>query len=710
MPRFNPLIGFLRPQCPNPAIAVASGGNLTAGSLWLGIVRQNRIGFDIASPLQQITWTTGQKVVITLPSTLRVNDSEDVHRIWILAGTTSTVGQSSPLTCWRGYTLTEIGSTGYFNEVRSSLPATIELTENAHLQIGAVAANPAALLTIAALKDGMQRFVTSLNKLFYYDPLSTRTVDNNTVLSAGANPGQWLQWPLSQLFSLGSITDTTGINGANRDSRAVVDADILLPPPRYKMDGTNSPWVQYTLFNGTTESGTPIDAGTRLVIDILQSGLPKSQLFSDRVIVKVLGVSRFSDGSLSTAGITTGAELTYQYGQPLYALEQDLQPGYGLTIAIALRVNAFELDGDVQNGLISVKPYFSKISSNPNPAQQITGDVILAVGDRRRVYPKRGAIARIGSGSVTMNYRVSANKAAFDFVIPSTGVTGQKITINDNADIFWRGTAALLSSERQRAIVGLGTGRSNPSPWSAYTAYGATDSADVTIVYPTAIRADYPDVAIANAGSAQGAEFNAPLLVLYVQRQSDGQIREFANNATLVTASQTFNVSNFAAGTVIGSLPTTANDFGCWAAANAPSTAIVSGGGSIGAASYRFAYAFRYTGGTLTDIDHGVANGNLAEAAASYGEMSTQITTLQTTVNNWVSATPITLSALRSLSRPIPTGKAYFLTDSSIRRVVWWDDTLTGSEDGSGVFKLTSDSSTSFGRFVIDISTIPGVY
>lgn len=633
MTRFNSTYGFLRPQCPSPTIAAASGGNLSAGSLWFGIVRQNRIGFDIPSTLQQVTWTNGQKIVITLPSPLRVNDSEDVQRIWVIAAATNTPAQTQAIACWRGYQLVSVGG-GYYAESRNSLPATIELTESAQIALGAVSANPTALTGLTDLKDGHLRFVTSLNKTFLYDPVSTQSANGLTVLAASPNPGKWVQWWFPDTFSIGSITDTTGDRGANKDTRATIDADVILPPPRYKMDGTNSTWVQYTLFNGLTESGTVIEAGTRVRLDVYQSGAIRSQLFSGRVVFKLLGVVRFSDGSISTSGITANIETPVVYGDPCYTLEADLQPGYGLSFAIAFKFNRAELDGDVQVGALSVRPYFSQQSGVFYPGYRLTGDLIYNLGDLRRIFPKRGAIARIGQGAGVIKRLEFDLRSAGDLTIPSTGVTDQKITVNSNGDVFWRGSADLLASEVLRAVVGLRTGRSNPSAWSSYTAYSATDSIQVAITYPTDIRSNYPDV-IANAGVSKGVQFNAPFVAIYIQRQSDGQIREFSNNATLATGTQTFTISDFTAGTVIGSLPTTVGDFGCFESSANPTVTTLPGGGSIGSASYRVAYAFRYDGTTLTDISHSTSVGCVGEFVSTLGTLGSQIATLSTAIAAW---------------------------------------------------------------------------
>jgi hypothetical protein len=220
---FSLLHGFLRSQSPPPSISVASGGTLAAGSIWLGIVRQNRVGFDRATALQQITVAVNQKIQISLPANLAVA-GEDLHRIWAIAASSNNLSQATPLACWRAKLLQQIGSTGYFSEVENSLPATLELSSPNHVALGAVVANPSALTALTGLLDGMQRYVTSLAKFFYYDALSVATVNGSTVISAGAAvvvSRKLLPWVDHRLHGIAwGDSRCTGLAGCGRGDSA----------------------------------------------------------------------------------------------------------------------------------------------------------------------------------------------------------------------------------------------------------------------------------------------------------------------------------------------------------------------------------------------------------------------------------------------------------------------------------------------------------
>lgn len=625
----------LRAQCPTPTIAAASGGNLSAGSLWLSCIALNRVGLNRAATLQQITWTDGQKLQITLPLPDRAA-AEDIHRIIIAGSATNNATSLQPLCWWRGYTLNSLGS-GYFEEVQAPLPATIELAQPAHIALGAVVPNPAALTALAQLLDGMCRWVTSLSKLFYYDALSSATANGTTVI-ASSSTGRWLPWILPDTFGVGSITDVTGERGCLRDARSLTDADVLFPPPSYAMNGSRGGYCTYWVANGVSESGTDIEAGKRVSLEVSQNGMPKSQLFDQRLVARMAGIVRLSDGSLTTTGLNTG-QTDYSYGNPVYTLEQNLQPGRAIALQIAPRFRQEELDGYLQASPIEIKPYFMPQAGSYVTGYRLWGDVIYAIGNRRRVFPRVGANLRVGDGSGLIQRFEFELKPSLDLTLPGANLVNQKITVNSNGDVFFRGTTTNDPTEVTRAIVTMGSGRSNASAQSAYLTAAANDALNVTVPYPTTIRADLGD-AIAGAGAAAGAELNAPFVVFYVQRQSDGQIREFIGNAVVPGANQLFQITSFTAGTTIGSIPAAvAGNFGFWESSAAPTVALGVGLGSLAAGSYRVSWAFRYDGSTASSISHAVSNGCVPEMDGQIGQLFSTIAQLNATLQGFQNGT-----------------------------------------------------------------------
>ncbi|PZV16128.1 MAG: hypothetical protein DCF22_06025, partial [Leptolyngbya sp.] len=645
-------------------ITPASGGSLAAGSLWFWAVGMNRVGLNRASTGQQVTWTVNQKLVITLASTFRTA-VEALQRVVILANTTNNLATAQPVAWWKGVTLTAAATSGFFLETPATLPATIELSTPAQIVLGGVVANPAALTALASPLPGQQRYVTSLVTTFYYEPSSTATVDNTTVISAAT--GRWLKWILPDSFALGSISDVAGVRGCSRDARSLIDSDILFPAPAYPMDGTDGQAVNYWLCNGLDETGSDITAGSRIALDVFQSLQPKSQLMSGRLQSAIAGYVRVSDASLDTASLTVNANQTYKVGIPVYTLEKALPSGYGVVLKIFPRFRQEEIDGGLTSALLSVKPYFSTQAGNFFSGYPLFGDLIYSTGDRRRIYPKRGLTARVGSGSGLVQWFAFDKQAAQDLTIPVASVSNQKIAIDSNGSIFWRGSSALQPTEAQRAIVSLATGRSNASAFTSYTAAALNTGIQVTLTYPAAtIRADYPDV-IAGAGSAQGVELNPPKVAIYAQRQSDGQIREFTTFAVVPGASQVFQLTSFTSGTVIGSVPSTAGNFGFFASATTPALVIQSGGGTFAADSYRIAWAWLYDGTTLSSISHSTADGCITEFNQPLGELAAAIALVNAQITAWNNGTDdITVSQL------LQTGLSMLLNSDAAQSGADW--------------------------------------
>lgn len=645
-PRQTITYASLRSDCPAPVITTASGGSLAAGSLWFWAVGMNRVGLNRASTGQQVTWTLNQKVVITLGSTFRTA-VEDLQRVVILANTTNNLATAQPVAWWKGVTLAAAATAGFFLESSATLPATIELSTPAQIVLGGVVANPAALTALATPLPGQQRYVTSLVTTFYYEPASTATVDNTTVISA--TTGRWLKWILPDSFALGSIADVAGVRGCSRDARSITDSDILFPAPAYPMDGTDGQAVNYWLCNGLDETGSDINAGSRIAMDVFQSLQPKSQLMSGRLQSAIAGYVRVSDASLDVTALTVNANQTYRVGTPIYTLEKALPSGYGVALKVFPRFRQEEIDGGLTSALLSVKPYFSTQAGNFFSGYPLFGDLVYSTGDRRRVFPKRGLTARIGSGSGLVQWFAFDNQAAQDLTIPVASVSNQKIALDSNGSIFWRGSAALQPTEAQRAIVSLAVGRSNASAYTAYTAAALNTGIQVTLTYPAAtVRSDYPDV-IAGAGVAQGVELNPPKVAIYVQRQSDGQIREFATFAVVPGTSQIFQLSSFTSGTVISSVPTNVSgNFGFFASATTPALVVQSGGGTFAADSYRIAWAWLYDGTTLSSISHSTADGCIAEFNQPLGELAAAIALVNLQIAAWNNGSDdITVSQLK---------------------------------------------------------------
>jgi hypothetical protein len=681
--------GSLRPQAIAPTVSVQSGGSTTSGgTLYLALVGMNRIGFNQPSTLVPVTWTAGQKIVVTIPTNSRV-EAEDLHRLVLAASTTNDATQLQPLAWWRGYNL-QSTAPGFFREQQRSLTTapTIEFTTSAHLILGGVATTPAALTSITSPLDGMQRWVTSLSATFYYSESDTQTPNGTTILDAGTAPGNWLPWRVSG--GVGSVTDLAGELGCSRDVRDLDDADILFPPPPYPMDGTRSSDAIYWIVNGYSETGSPIESGTRIGLDVFQAGAIKSLLFDSKIVSTLQGYVRLSTAALATAGLSFNSDSTYRYGQPIYTLESNLPAGYAIALKLAAQFKEEQLGGKQSPGTLALEPKILSESGNFVPGGQLFGNVIYPSGARRRVYPLRGAQVKVGGGSGKVGSLEFADRPEFTLSLGTTNQDNLKITLNGNGDVFYRGQSALDSTEVQRALVWMRSGRSAPGVWSSYTALTAGQSLVANCAYPTAIRADYPDPAIAESDAG---ELNATTVAIYVQKETGGEIREFLGNSVLLGASQTFTLPAFTTGTVISSLPA-ATPFGMFA----PGAVTPSGvaGGSFVADRYRVCFAFAWNGTTASDISHRTTDGCIEEWAVP-------LTSALSASKYW-GAPLASLTVLRALPLDdiYPSQVRYV---EALNNPFRFDATSTATDDGTGASRVARPNAIdtgSPGRWVQD--------
>lgn len=593
----------LRQTLPSPTIAVTSGGFLTgSGALYFTLQGRNRAGLNLPSTLQSVTYSAGQRIQVTIPSTAR-NDGEDIHWYVISASTTNDPTQIRQLAIYNGYEADQITPT--------VLPATITFDRDEHLKLSATVDQFDDLPSGTNLKNGMLRGVNELSKILRYDASSTATVDNQTVYPSAI--GRWIQYGSFNTYQ----DNTTNAGGCDRPLQSVPTAAVIQPPP-YPADGSLGTPIKFWLLNERSELYAPVTQGTRFNLKVFQDGLDKSQLFSGLLKMQLDGFVRYSTGVLDTADITTGNQRDYFYGKAgSEALEKDLPSGYGLAIQIRPAFKASQLNQEIIEGAgIRILPFFFSQSGDYNPAGVLTGDVILPDGDRRRILPDTGlgVIALSGSGIVK---RFEFPLQGEDFVAGLLSNTaGQKIVINGDGVVSLRAPAEpLAASEALRAIVGTAAGVSSQGMWSGYSAVASGASLAVTCNYPLTIRGDYPDVI---AGSDQGA-FNPLLVTVYLQRQSTGEIRKFEGLPAVAGTSQNFVIDTWADGEVIASTPIAPDDFGLWEP-GASSFVASASSTDFPADSYQVAFAFEYDGAQVTSISHDPLDGCIREINQTIAE------------------------------------------------------------------------------------------
>lgn len=586
--------GSLRQQLPALQVATTTGNLTGSGTLYFSLQGRNRAGHNLPSAVVSATYSAGGAIALTIPATARAA-GEDIFRFVISAGASNDVSTHQQLCIYEGYETDQ--------ETLNPLPVTITLSEDAHLIRGGIVADLANLPSGDNLLNGMLREVTAESKILRYEEDSTATVDNSTVYPASPDPGRWTVYGAFSTYQ----ESTTDPGGCDRPASSVPLA-ALITPPTHPGDGSTGTFVNLWLISDRTEGVGVVNQGKRIGFNVYVGDVNKSALFDAQLKLSLNGFVRLSDGTLDTTGLTLG-ERDYRYGKAgAQLLEKDLPSGYAMSwgVAIALDQDEFQepLSPDTP---IRVEPFFYPQSGTPSGLANFLGNAIYAQGDRRRIVPDLGLTVKALSGAGIISgvdfplegERVIAGLAA--------NTADQIAAINGDGAVTIEGsTGDLRSTQAIRAYLGTEAGQSEAGAWSAYTAVTVGQALTITLSHPTdgtngTIRANYPDTKI--AGNALGA-FNPPLCKIYLQRQSDGEIREFAGLAVVDAATQDITISNWSNGVVVASVPTAPSTAFSLFAPGASSLAGSGNGTDFTAGDYRACFAYQYDGGQVTVIDH----------------------------------------------------------------------------------------------------------
>jgi hypothetical protein len=448
------------------------------------------------------------------------------------------------------------------------------------------------------------------------------------------------------------------------------------------------------------------------------------------------------DATGSVTMNTLGVTIPYQGPGTVLILPKDLPPGSAYWLQVQLNASTAQLNNRCINGaLLQFFPFFYTDFATYNPSGDLLGSFISNTAGLRRIVPQIGLGALVLQGSGNL---VSPVGGSFAFPLRGAqslpglvaNTASQNVVVTVNGTCFVLATA-LTSDVALRAIVGTVNGTGNPSPWAGSVALNPTTLLTVTVTYPTAIRANYPDVI---AGSTLGV-FNAGFVRIYVQPIGGGTILQFEQMITPGNASDSFTI-----GTTVGTNIGTGNppaapssDFGLFE----PTTSNYTLGTTTTASSfttgtYRVAIAFRYAS-TVTTISHSTGSGCIYEATGSIADVFQATGSWAKSVANyaalaslpaasvqnrqariaqdtgtlysydasssgWLSLSDPSVVAdvptLRAINAPIREGRRFWV--QSLKRYTRYDSTLTGAETGSGIFKPNNLNTTDYGRHIVE--------
>jgi|GEM_PF-4299946 len=599
----------LRQQLQPPTVTTipGSGSLSTGGTLYLWLQGRNRAGYNLPSQAVMVNYDAGDRIDITLNSTHRAT-GEDIYLWNLSASLTSDPTTMSQLAEIQGYEF--IGG----ELSLTPLPVTISLSEDAHLELGATVADEASLPANADLIHGMVRGVNTYGALYRYDAGSTATLDpiGHTVLSAVGNSGRWL--PFGAFNT--NILNTSDLGGSDAHVAAVANP---VDPPDYPADGTRDyPTDLWWL----ASPNRIVPAGTPFNLIVFINGTNRTQASSSGFRIEILGSVDPATGVLD-AGVAQSEDWFEAGKHGAYILPADLPAGHALAVRVRKQFAADQFDGDLTNGS-RITYNYQRLNQAGRYVGGLVESVIYAESDYRRIVQGSGLdlIALKGAGMVAKTEFPTQGRT------PVTGVAAnqanQRVIINRHGVVYVRDSAyQLRPGEAIRAIVSTAAGRSQPGAWSNYGAIAASAIVTITISHPynegsdrATIRADYPDERI--AGSAAG-ELPLSGLVVYGQRQSDGEIREFSD-LVVEDPTQEVQIANWSDGTLIASGPSAPSaDFGLIAPGT--STASTSSGASdFIADNYRWCFAYVNDGNQISTISHDPLLGCIAEMGAPLEE------------------------------------------------------------------------------------------
>jgi hypothetical protein len=454
----------------------------------------------------------------------------------------------------------------------------------------------------------MRRGFSDSGKVYELNIYATGVADGEYAISALS--GLWLK---KSGFS-NYIANTALPGGCATDLVALTSFDSI-EVPTYVGDGSPSKQVNYYLVNS---NGSDLSAGMSVAINVQVSGYEKSDLFSGKILYKIDGFVDLSTGLLRTTYYDTGEPLkyigtynVYDSRFPTVALEDVVKVGEAVLLSLYIKFDKIQFNGLLPDGYIQVLPQIIDTVGTFNPVGSLfEKGIIYNELNKRRVTPNTGLSVEVKPGSgIVKNYAFFKPQSGYVYLL-SGNTNNQKLYVNTNGNVYLN--TEELSDSILRAIVDTTTKESKVSPWTDYTFASLNSSIQVTLTFPCdseldcTIRCDYPDVIAGMTG-----KFNVSKVNIYVQRQSDGEIRKFTNITIAPVEPQNVIINDWSTGTVVTSIPNTSQSF--YDPLSNTVTEQVSTGNFTND-YYRVSHSFVWDGSTVSDITHSVANGCIAEA------------------------------------------------------------------------------------------------
>lgn len=588
-----------RTSLPSLAVSAVSGsiqGANTTYYFWLQ--GRNRAGYTLVSSSTSLVVANNTGINIVIPVTAR-RSGEDWREFTISASTTNNPSSATVVAVMRGYESDEITPI----DLATCPPIVLDLPAHLILATNTAAFETNTLPLGTSLKHGMRRKYLNNNAYYTYDQYSTKTVDNYDVLSAST--GRWLRVTGINEY-LTDITIGAGSSIVDVNSSKLITVD-------YTPNGSNSIPVGYYLIN---DSGATIVSGTRIDLVTRINNIDANTALSGLIDVAIVGYVNMATGILDTTNILlAGTYVTYSREERSLYLPKDLPINYAVYISVRTKFTSLDLQKYVPLGSdLTVYPYITSVKGVYSDANIAVGDGIFSEYDKRLVVPDNTTLSAIGlNGSgIVKNYSFR-NVGTQEIAGIDANTANQNIYITRHGALVTDAVSDKIST--LRAIISTELGYSLPIAFSSTFSISGTQSIQVTVNYPNAIRSNYPDTLI--AGSNKG-KFNANFVAIYLFDVTNNLYRRYIFPITPLAASDTFTITTTTAIPTI-SLPTPTANFSLFNPTSI-SRSTLSTGGTITASNYQISAGFYYDGNQVTKISHSTIDGCITTYTTSIGK------------------------------------------------------------------------------------------
>ena len=649
-------IGYGRNQIPTTdfSTAVAAGGSTTVGkSLYYALQGYNRAnGRNLLSiEAAPKTIVAGEKVTLTVTAGARL--SGEAWLGYILSASSSPTDTTF-------VQLAKIRAIDPLDETTVlTFPLTLDLDQDEHFELSQTVANDAALPGTGVALHGMRRGLLSTGLIYEYDQYDLTTpIDGQLVFNG---PGGVGRWKVTNTFGT-YIANIGNIGGCAQDMREVV-SDATLNVLDYEATGSASPPITLWLSNDTN---TVVPEGTRVAVNVRIGELNRSNLFNGKLTLTFLGFVDTTTGLIRTVDgasdpmPSVGIEQNYNSAVPNLILEDDIQANEVYAFNIKAKFSDAQIGGFVPDGaFIRVLPSFITAAGVYSEAGPLIGNAIFNINDCRRVVPGTDLTLLALEGSGIINSYVFPNVAEQLVTSLDSNTAAQEILITGNGQVYYNLNSPVPSDSDQLALISTESGETAIGTLSSSLTIGGSDGVILTINYPSdangtgTIRSDYPD-AIANL--AKGT-FNPTEVNIYLQDTVTAEIRKFGPFTVIPDVSQDITISDWTAGTIVGSFPTApSSDFSLYAPGTTSLALDTGNGANFTGNTYEGSFTFNYTGNQVTKISHSTTDGNVPCLPMTLVELISTLLCWQCPVNNYAELTAIPsadIVDLRGLHRKV---------------------------------------------------------